>query len=217
MLVRAPDEVAVDHICMVRTLAHDASRGVEVLGPVMLGDGVVEDHRVHVAAADEETELRLSQDRDRGRVVPVRLGDDADAVTMFLENAGDDGRGERWMVYIGIADNKDEVALVPATRFHVCLRDRHELVAGRLRRHRRDWSSVLRVMLCLLCALCLLLRCMLHMKCLRSMLVLRLWLACALCMRMAVLMGRRPLLLFGSLPAGRLRSVFLHGSHAPWI
>lgn len=109
----------------------------------MLGDGVMQDHRVHVAAADEKSELRLSQDGDRGRIVPVGLGDDADTVAMFLEHAGDDGRGKGRMVHIGIARDEDEVALVPATFFHVLLRDRKELAAGGTRRHGWHRASVM--------------------------------------------------------------------------
>ena len=143
VLVCAPDEVAIDHVGMVWALAHDSTRSVEVFGPVVLGDSVVQDHRVHVAAADEKAELRLAEDCDRGGVVPVGLGDDADTVAMLLEHAGDDGRGKGRVVHIGIADHEDEVALVPATSFHVLLRDRKELAAGGTRRHGWHRASVM--------------------------------------------------------------------------
>ena len=75
--------------------------------------------------------------------MPVGLGDDADTVAMLLEHAGDDGRGKGRMVHIGIARDEDKVALVPATFFHVLLRDRKELAAGGTRRHGWHRTSVM--------------------------------------------------------------------------
>ncbi len=126
VLVRAADQVAVDHVRMVGAQAHLAAGGVEVFGAAVLGHGVVVDHRVHVAAAYEKRQAWLAQDGDACRVAPVGLRDDAHLVAVRLQHARDDGAGKRRVVNVGVAAHKDEVALVPAARRHVLARDREK-------------------------------------------------------------------------------------------
>ena len=123
VLVRATDEVAIDHVRVVGAQAHLAAGGVEVLGAPVLGNGVVVDHRVHVAAAYEKRQARLAQDGDARRVAPVWLRDDAHLVAVGLEHARDDGAGKGGVVDVGVAAHVHEVALVPAARGHVLARD----------------------------------------------------------------------------------------------
>ena len=119
VLVRAADEVAVDHVRVVGAQAHLAAGGVEVLGAAVLCHGVVVDHRVHVATAYEKRQARLAQDGDACGVAPVGLRDDAHLVAVRLQHARDDGAGKRGVVNVGVTAHKDEVALVPAARLHV--------------------------------------------------------------------------------------------------
>ena len=123
VLVRAADEVAVDHVRVVGAQSHLAAGGVEVLGATVLRHGVVVDHRVHVAAAHEKRQARLAQDGDACGVAPVGLRDDAHLVAVRLQHARDDGAGKRGVVNVGVAAHKDKVALVPAARLHVLARD----------------------------------------------------------------------------------------------
>lgn len=119
VLVRAADEVAVDRDGAVGTAPRLAAGGVGVLVARLLVDGVVVDHRVHVAGGHEEAQARLAQRRDAFGVGPVGLADDADAVARVLENARDDGHAEARMVDVGVAADVDEVAGVPAAGVHV--------------------------------------------------------------------------------------------------
>ena len=123
VLVRATDEVAIDHVRVVGAQTHLAAGGVEVLGATVLGHGVVVDHRVHVAAADQKAETRLTQDRYRIGIFPIRLGDDADLVAVRFQNARDDRVSERRMVDVSVADDIDEVALRPAAAVHIFFAD----------------------------------------------------------------------------------------------
>ena len=123
VLVRAANEVAVDHVRVVGAQAHLATGGVEVLGATVLCHGVVVDPRVHVATAHEKRQAWLAQDGDACGVAPVGLRDDAHLVAVRLQHARDDGAGKRGVVNVGVAAHKDEVALVPAARLHVLARD----------------------------------------------------------------------------------------------
>ena len=121
--VALANQVAVDRYGVVRALAHDAAGRVGVRFAVMAGDGVVVDHRVHVAAADQKAETRLPQDRYRIGIFPIRLGDDANLVAVRFQNARDDRVPERRMVDVSVADNIDEVALRPAAAVHIFFAD----------------------------------------------------------------------------------------------
>ena len=122
--VSAADEVAVDRHGVVGPLAHDAAGGIGVGLPVGLGDGIVVDHRVHIAAHDEKAQTRLAEGVDRSGIFPVGLRNDADLIARVLEHARDDRVAERRMVDVAVADNIDEIALLPAAPLHVGAGDR---------------------------------------------------------------------------------------------
>ena len=63
VLVGLADKVAVDRGGVVRALAHDAAGGEGVGFPVVLGDGIVVDHGVHIAAGDQKAEPGLARRR----------------------------------------------------------------------------------------------------------------------------------------------------------
>ena len=103
----------------VRPLSHHAA-GREGIGlAVLFRDGVVVDHRVHVAAGDEKAEPRLAEGGDGGRVLPVRLGEDADLIARVLQHARNDGVAEGGVIDIRIADHIYKIALRPPARVHI--------------------------------------------------------------------------------------------------
>ncbi len=113
------DEVTVDDRGVVGALAHDAAVGVGVGLAAVLADGIVVDHGVHVAAADEEAEPRRAEEIYGIFISPVGLGADGDTVSGVLEDAADDGRSEGGVVDIGITDDKDEVGPIPSASGHI--------------------------------------------------------------------------------------------------
>lgn len=66
--VGAADEVAVDRHGVIGPLAHHAAGGIGVLLSVGLGDGVVVDHRVHIAAHDKKAQARFAEGVDRSGI-----------------------------------------------------------------------------------------------------------------------------------------------------
>ena len=98
--------------CPVGTTSCLAAGSIGILTAAALGGSVVCDHRVDVAAGDEEGIFRGA----KFQIVTVadRLGDDADGITHRFDDTGDDCRAEAGVVDIGIADDIDKVELVPA-------------------------------------------------------------------------------------------------------
>ena len=113
------DQIAVDHRGVVGPLAHLAAGGVGVGLPAVVGDGVVVDHGVHVAAGDQKAQTGLAVDVDGSGLAPVGLGDDAHLITGLLQDPGDDGVAEGMVIDVGVADDIDEIALFPAAIDHV--------------------------------------------------------------------------------------------------
>jgi hypothetical protein len=87
---------------------------------------VAVDHGVHVAAGDAEEQGRAAERSERLGALPVRLGDDADAEAMRLEQPADDRHAEARVIDIGVAGDEDDIALIPAKRIHFCTRHRQE-------------------------------------------------------------------------------------------
>ena len=124
MLIAFPYQVTVNRHRAVWTLAHDTARCVGVGLPMMLRDGVVIHHGIHVAARHEEAEPRLPELHDGRRIVPVRLRQHRDLITVCLEHTGDDGGPETGVVHIGVTHHIDEIRLCPATLQHILPVDR---------------------------------------------------------------------------------------------
>ena len=59
MPVALADEVAVDDRCVIRALSADAAGGEGVGSAMVMGDGIVVDHGVHIAAGNEKAKPRL--------------------------------------------------------------------------------------------------------------------------------------------------------------
>ena len=87
VLVGLADQIAVDHRGVVGPLAHLAAGGVGIGLPAVLGDGIVVDHGVHIAAGNQEAQTGLAVNIDGGGLAPVGLGDDAHLITGLLQNS----------------------------------------------------------------------------------------------------------------------------------
>lgn len=118
--------LAVDQAGAVRALAGQAAGGVGVVGTDLLVRGVAVDHRVHVAGRHAEEQVRLAELHEVVLRLPVRLGDDADAEPLGLQQAADDGHAEGRVVDVGIAGDDDDVAGVPAELIHLFPTHRQE-------------------------------------------------------------------------------------------
>src|SRR5699024_6323534 len=96
----------------VGTSAGLAARGIGVVAAFTFGSGVMGDHRVDVAAGDQEGIFRLT----KFLIVAVghRLRDDADGIAQRFDDARDDGGTEAGVIDIGVADDIDKVQLVPS-------------------------------------------------------------------------------------------------------
>ena len=118
VLVGLADEVAVDRGGVVRALAHDAAGGEGVGFPVVLGDGIVVDHGVHIAAGDQKAQPGTAENVDGFGIFPIRLRDDAHIVAVAFQNPADNGMAEGRMIDVSVADDVHKVAGVPPAVKH---------------------------------------------------------------------------------------------------
>ena len=121
------DPLRIDDRRPVRAQARPATGGIGVVVAALLRGGVVGDHRVDVAAVDEDAVARAAEGRERLVAPPVRLGQDRDAVALCLQHAADDRRAEGGVIHVGIAGDEQEVIVPPAALFHLRLGDGQEL------------------------------------------------------------------------------------------
>ena len=119
VFVGAADQISIDHSRMIRPLSRFSSRRIRVLLPSFSGNIIVIDHGIHVPGRDEEGELRPSEHVDAPLVLPVRLGNDADAVAVRLQHAADDGMSKGGMIHIGVPDDIDKIRSFNPPLFHL--------------------------------------------------------------------------------------------------
>ena len=75
---------------------------------------VMVDHRVHVAGADAEEQLRAAETAPIVDAFPVRLAHDADAVAGGFEDSPEDRHREAGVIDVGVAGDEHDVEFVPA-------------------------------------------------------------------------------------------------------
>ena len=119
ILIGLADQITVDHGGIVRTLAHDAAGGVGIGFAVMLGNGIMVDHGINVAAGDQETQTGTAVDINGFGIFPVGLGNDAHGVAVAFQNPADNGMTERRVIDIRVTDYIYKIALFPAAIQHV--------------------------------------------------------------------------------------------------
>ena len=120
------NQITVDHRCMVGTQTHLSTRGIEIAIAMLLCNGVVAHHRIHVSRADQKRQAGLAEHIDAGRVMPIRLRNNTHFVAICLKQSGDDSHTERRMVHVRIATNVHKIALVPSALFHFFTRNRQK-------------------------------------------------------------------------------------------
>ena len=118
VLVGLTDKVAVDRGGVVRAFAHDAAGGEGIGFPAVLGDGIVVDHGVHIAAGNQKAQPGTAKNVDGFGIFPIRLRDDANIVAVAFQNPADDGVAEGWVIDVGVADDVHKIADVPSTVEH---------------------------------------------------------------------------------------------------
>ena len=123
---RPTRQLGIDRNRAVGTLSAHAARGVGVIMPALFGYRIVGNHRVDVAAVDEDGIARPSHREEIRLRAEVRLGQDCDAEAGVLQHTGDDRRAERRMIQIRIAGHQQEVAVIPAARDHIFFGNRQK-------------------------------------------------------------------------------------------
>ena len=118
VLVGLTDEVAVDRSGVVRAFAHDAAGGEGIGFPAVLGDGIVVDHGVHIAAGNQKAQPGTAENVDGFGIFPIRLRDDANIVAVAFQNPADNGMAEGWVIDVGVADDVHKIADVPPAVKH---------------------------------------------------------------------------------------------------
>ena len=131
ILIRAANQVSVDHRRAIGTKPHLAAGRERISAAMPLGYRVVVHHRVHVASGNQESQPGPSQHRDAFRVAPIGLADHTHLIVVGLKQARDDGHAERGMVDIRIAAHEHEIAAVPTTLLHIGTANRQERTARR--------------------------------------------------------------------------------------
>jgi len=96
-----------------------AAGGVFVLGAGNFCHGIVADHAVHIAAADEKAVLRLAEPLEVLAVGIAGLCQYAHLVALGFQQAADDGSAKAGVVHIGVTAHHHKVQLLPAPGFHV--------------------------------------------------------------------------------------------------
>ena len=111
--------LAVDQAGAIRSLAGDVARGIGIVGTDLLVRGVAVDHGVHVARGHPEEQIRLAELHEVVLRLPVRLGDDAHAEALGLQQPTDDGHAKGRVIDVGVPGDDDDVAAVPAELLHL--------------------------------------------------------------------------------------------------
>ena len=114
------DQIRIDDRRIIRTFSHLAARCVGILCAALFRNRIMVYHRVHISGAHKPSETRFAQNLNGFRILPVRLGDDPDLVSVGFQHTADDRGTEGRMVHIGVSTNIDEITLVPASFFHIC-------------------------------------------------------------------------------------------------
>ena len=68
-------------------------------------------HGIDVAAGHQKRQSGLAESGEVFYCVPVRLGENGDAVALRLQQAGDNGCPEAGVIHVGITGNIDEIRL----------------------------------------------------------------------------------------------------------
>ena len=119
-----PGAVGVDNGGAIGTTAHFAAGTVQIPCAAALGHGIVRHHGVQIAAADQYAVAGLAHAAEGIGVVPIRLGQDRHAISLALQQAGDQRRAEAGVVNIGVCRHHQKIVIVPTAFDHFVAADR---------------------------------------------------------------------------------------------
>ena len=116
VLISSSNQVAVYSNCSIRTKSHFPARGKCIGSTMLLGNGIMIHHGIHVAGRHKESQPRLTEDGDGSIILPIRLGDKSNLISARFQQSRYDCSTEAWVVHIGIPAHVDKVHLLPASR-----------------------------------------------------------------------------------------------------
>ena len=111
--------IAIDYDGSVGSKADLAAGAVSVRRAALLGDGIVSDHRVDIAAADKEAEPWSAEAGEILIAAPIGLSKECDFETRILKHPRDYGRAEAGVVDISVAADIDKIRLLPSPLEHI--------------------------------------------------------------------------------------------------
>jgi hypothetical protein len=111
---RLSAHLSVDDRGVVGTFAGRAVLAVDVLFAFVPRGGVIREHRIEVPGRHAAEQAGAAHGLDRVDVLPVWLGDDADAVAFGLEDPADHGRAEGRVVHVGVTGDEQHVEHGPS-------------------------------------------------------------------------------------------------------
>ena len=112
-------KLSVDNRRHRRPVSGFAAGGVHVVFAETAADSVDADHGVHVSGRDSDCDIGAPHDFERLGILPVRLGDHADAEPFIEQVTPDYGGSERRVFHIGVTCQKQNVDGIPAESFHL--------------------------------------------------------------------------------------------------
>jgi len=78
------------------------------------------DHGIEVAGPREKCQTGTAKSGKGSGVMQRGLGNNPDSKALGFQDTANHGRCERWVIYISVSGDKDEITFIPAPFFHVC-------------------------------------------------------------------------------------------------
>ena len=111
--------VTIDDNGAVGAFAHNSAGRIIVIGSFFTRDGIVCDHGVDIACADQKTKARARIFHKGVSAFIIGLGEDSDSEACVLKHAGDYSSAETGVIDVSVAGDINEVGAIPATFFHI--------------------------------------------------------------------------------------------------
>ena len=105
----------------IGALSHFATRSVIIEGSSFLCNRIMSNHRIDISAVYKEGKLWFSEFQYIFR--RLRLRKNANAKTIFLENARNDGGAKARVIHIGIPAHDHNIGAIPAPFKHLAFGD----------------------------------------------------------------------------------------------
>ena len=119
ILITSADQVPVHRRSAVRPSSGLTAGGVGVRWPPFSRHKVMIHHGIHIAAGNEKGQSGTAKNRNAVVILPVRLGKDAHAVPMSLQDPADDRVSKGRVVHISVSCDIDKIRLFDSLLFHL--------------------------------------------------------------------------------------------------